>query len=149
MERTTEYLQLFFRNLLMGERNELRNRYLHIRWNKMLNNDPVVNEDYAPFVAQHSSVEIKNSSVEINKGSVENKKSSVQNKQCSVQNEKSSVEIIRMISENPKITAAQMAEKLGVTTRAIEKQLANLRKKGTIARIGPNKGGRWEITQEI
>lgn len=149
VERTTEYLQLFFRNLLMGERNELRNRYLHIRWNKMLNNDPVVNEDYAPFVAQHSSVEIKNSSVEINKGSVENEKSSVENKQCSVQNEKSSVEIIRMVSENPKITAAQMAEKLGVTTRAIEKQLANLRKKGTIARIGPNKGGRWEITQEI
>lgn len=140
VERTTEYLQLFFRNLLMGERNELRNRYLHIRWNKMLNNDPVVNEDYAPFVAQHSSVENV-------KSSVQSEESSVETEQCSVQNEKSSVEIIRMVSENPKITAVQMAEKLGVTTRAVEKQLANLRKKGIITRIGPNKGGHWEVIQ--
>ncbi len=147
VERTTEYLQLFFRNLLMGERNELRNRYLHIRWNKMLNNDPVVNEDYAPFVAQHSSVENVKSSVQSEESSVENEKSSVEIKECSVQNEKSSVEIIRMVSENPKITAVQMAEKLGVTTRAVEKQLANLRKKGIITRVGPNKGGHWEVIQ--
>lgn len=147
VERTTEYLQLFFRNLLMGERNELRNRYLHIRWNNMLNNDPVVNEDYAPFVAQHSSVENVKSSVENEESSVENEKSSVETEQCSVQNEKSSVEIIRMVSENPKITAVQMAEKLGVTTRAVEKQLANLRKKGIITRVGPNKGGHWEVIQ--
>lgn len=133
VERTTEYLQLFFRNLLMGERNELRNRYLHIRWNKMLNNDSVVNEDSVPYVVRHSSVE--------------NEKCSVETKQCSVQNEKSSVEIIRMVSENPKITAVQMAEKLGITTRAVEKQLANLRKKGIITRIGPNKGGHWEVKQ--
>lgn len=32
VEQTTEYLILFFRNLLLGENNELRNRYLHIRW---------------------------------------------------------------------------------------------------------------------
>lgn len=147
VERTTEYLQLFFRNLLMGERNELRNRYLHIRWNKMLNNDPVVNEDYAPFVAQHSSVENVKSSVQSEESSVENEKSSVETEQCSVQNEKSSVEIIRMVSENPKITAVQMAEKLGITTRAVEKQLANLRKKGIITRVGPNKGGHWEVIQ--
>lgn len=28
--RTTEYLELFLRNLLLGEQNELKNRYLHI-----------------------------------------------------------------------------------------------------------------------
>ena len=33
IEPTTEYLVLFFRNLIIGENNELKNRYLHIRWN--------------------------------------------------------------------------------------------------------------------
>ena len=28
--RTTEYLELFLRNLLLNEKNELHNRYLHI-----------------------------------------------------------------------------------------------------------------------
>ena len=32
IRETTEYLELFLRNLLLGERNELKNRYLHIRW---------------------------------------------------------------------------------------------------------------------
>ena len=31
---TTEYLELFLRNLLLNENNELKNRYLHINWNK-------------------------------------------------------------------------------------------------------------------
>lgn len=30
IHETTEYLELFLRNLLLGEKNELRNRYLHI-----------------------------------------------------------------------------------------------------------------------
>lgn len=30
----TSYLELFFRNLLLGEENELRNRYTHIFWKK-------------------------------------------------------------------------------------------------------------------
>lgn len=34
IEPTLEYVVLFFRNLLLGENNELKNRYLHIRWNE-------------------------------------------------------------------------------------------------------------------
>lgn len=30
---TTDYLELLLRNLLLGESNELKNRYMHIRWN--------------------------------------------------------------------------------------------------------------------
>jgi hypothetical protein len=31
---TTEYLELFLRNLLLDEKNDLKNRYTHIRWKK-------------------------------------------------------------------------------------------------------------------
>ena len=34
IRETTEYLELFLRNLLLGESNELRNRYIHVRWQK-------------------------------------------------------------------------------------------------------------------
>lgn len=32
IRETTEFLELFLRNLLLGESNELKNRYMHIRW---------------------------------------------------------------------------------------------------------------------
>ena len=32
IRKTTEFVELFLRNLLLGETNELKNRYLHIRW---------------------------------------------------------------------------------------------------------------------
>lgn len=32
IRETTEYLKFFLRNLLLGETNELKNRYLHVRW---------------------------------------------------------------------------------------------------------------------
>ena len=34
IRETTSFLELFMRNLLLGEKNELKNRYLHIRWNE-------------------------------------------------------------------------------------------------------------------
>lgn len=39
VEPTDEYLVLFFRNLLLGENNELKNRYLHIRAAEVLGTD--------------------------------------------------------------------------------------------------------------
>ena len=34
IRETSEYLELFLRNLLLGENNELKNRYTHVRWQK-------------------------------------------------------------------------------------------------------------------
>ena len=34
IRETSEYLELFLRNLLLGENNELKNRYIHVRWQK-------------------------------------------------------------------------------------------------------------------
>lgn len=145
IERTTEYLERFFRNLLLGEHNELKNRYLHIRWNSNDENNSVVQESYAPFNRTKRSVEnIKKTE----KSSVENQKGSVETTKSSVENEKSSVEIVRLMTENPKITAAQIAERLGITMRAVEKQIAKLRTKEIIKRVGPNKGGHWEIIEK-
>jgi ATP-dependent DNA helicase RecG len=50
-----------------------------------------------------------------------------------------------MIRQQPDITIPEMAEALGKSTRAIEMQLAKLRNSGKLQRVGPAKGGRWEI----
>ena len=60
--------------------------------------------------------------------------------------EKSSEKILLLLKNNPKSTASEIAVQIGLTSRAIEKQLASLIKSGRIVRVGPDKGGYWEIT---
>jgi ATP-dependent DNA helicase RecG len=55
--------------------------------------------------------------------------------------------IIRLIQKNPQITIPEMALSLGVTERAVEKQIRNLREQEIIGRIGPANGGHWEVLE--
>ena len=59
--------------------------------------------------------------------------------------QKSSQKIIELIQENPNVTTSEMAEKIGVTRRAIAKITGALQAEGIIRRVGPDKGGHWEI----
>ena len=59
--------------------------------------------------------------------------------------EKTSEKIILLIKENPSISAKEIAEKLGVSSRSIEMQIAKLKKNNIITRIGPAKGGHWAV----
>ena len=59
--------------------------------------------------------------------------------------EKSSEKILRLIKTKPTISAAEIAQEIGITSRAVEKQIDILKKAGMIRRIGPAKGGRWEV----
>ncbi len=46
---------------------------------------------------------------------------------------------------NPEIIIPEIARKLRRTTRAIELQIHDLRQQEIIGRIGPAKGGRWQV----
>lgn len=58
---------------------------------------------------------------------------------------KSRDKIIALLSENGELSAAALAEKIGISAKAVEKHLANLKADGIIERIGPAKGGYWEV----
>ena len=62
--------------------------------------------------------------------------------------EKSSEKIRRMISMNPTVSALDLSKQLGISSRAVEKQIEILKKEGFIKRIGPDKGGHWEIVKK-
>ena len=58
---------------------------------------------------------------------------------------KSRDKIIALLSANGKLSAVALAEKIGISAKAIEKHLANLKAEGIIERIGPAKGGYWKV----
>ena len=53
--------------------------------------------------------------------------------------------IISLLSENGRLSAVNLAEKIGVSAKAVEKHLANLKADGIIEHIGPAKGGYWRV----
>jgi Fic family protein len=62
-----------------------------------------------------------------------------------VKPEKSRDKIIVFLAEDGKLSAAALAEKIGISVKAVEKHLANLKKDGSIEHIGPAKGGHWKV----
>ena len=58
---------------------------------------------------------------------------------------KSREKIVALLSEDGKLSAAALAEKIGISAKAVEKHLANLKTDGIIERFGPAKGGYWEV----
>ena len=56
--------------------------------------------------------------------------------------------ILGAIKVDAKVTAAEIAMQLGVSSRAVEKRIRTLRENGVIRRVGPNKGGSWEIIDD-
>lgn len=112
IEENPIYLERFFRNLILGENNELKNRYTHIV--------------YAEKFGENE----ENSDKKFG------------------DNQKSSEIILELLKENPKLSAKKLSEQIGITSRAVEKQLAALVEKGFLKRVGSPKGGHWEILNQ-
>ena len=53
--------------------------------------------------------------------------------------------ILMLIADNPRVSKKAMAHSLGISTTAIDKNLAKLKQKGILRRVGPAKGGHWEM----
>ena len=53
--------------------------------------------------------------------------------------------ILKILSNTPSITVREMSEILGLSRRGVEEQIKSLKQKGVIRRIGPDKGGHWEV----
>jgi ATP-dependent DNA helicase RecG len=53
--------------------------------------------------------------------------------------------IVALLSEDGKLSAAALAEKIDISAKAVEKHLANLKADGIIERVGPAKGGYWKV----
>lgn len=53
--------------------------------------------------------------------------------------------ILNMLSKDGSLSAASLAKRIGISPKAVEKHLANLKASGLLHRIGPDKGGHWKV----
>lgn len=53
--------------------------------------------------------------------------------------------IVQSMKDNPRVTVSELAKRLHLSTTAIEKNIHHLKTKGYVKRVGPAKGGHWEI----
>ena len=115
IDYSPQYLERFFRNLLLGEKWDLRNRYLHIH--------PTEEWKSQPNLSPHATTE----------------------KTTERTTEKTSEKILRLIKDNPKITNKELAVACGITEDGVFWNTKKLKKDNIIRRIGGDKGGYWEI----
>lgn len=57
--------------------------------------------------------------------------------------------IIALIKTDPQITQKELMDKTGLTRRGIEWNLKKLKDEKKIRRVGPDKGGHWEVVEGV
>ena len=58
---------------------------------------------------------------------------------------KTSETILEIILENPRITVKELSQLTGLSVGGVRWNLDKLADKGQLKRVGPDKGGHWEV----
>lgn len=129
IQQEQEYLEKFFRNLLMGEHNELKNRYLHVDYKKTQGR--INTEKSIPEATKKCGKNVP-INVLINVPIKDRQK-----------------KIVAAISKDPHESATKLAEKFGVTEKTIRRDLQLLKLQNMITRVGANKNGYWKVVKNF
>lgn len=149
-----EFLEKFFRNLLLGEHNELKNRFLHIRAKDFLEikeNDKNVTANYGKVTANNENDTRNVKKVSVNDKNVtrnvtvKSENISVNNKNITVKLTQTQKDIVNLIKENPCITQNEIASKLNIARETVNRNMKKLQQEKIIQRLGADKNGSWKI----
>jgi ATP-dependent DNA helicase RecG len=61
--------------------------------------------------------------------------------------EKTVEKILKLLQDNPNMTQEELIKLTGLTRRGIEWNISQLKAKGLLERVGPDKGGYWKVKQ--
>ena len=61
--------------------------------------------------------------------------------------EKTREKILKMIRQKPTVTTQEMMDSLGLSRAGVEKIIRKLKQERRISRVGPDKGGHWEVVK--
>lgn len=149
-----EFLEKFFRDLLLGEHNELKNRFLHIRAKDFLEikeNDKNVTANYGKVTANNENDTRNVKKVSVNDKNVtrnvtvKSENISVNNKNITVKLTQTQKDILNLIKENPHITQNEIASKLNIARETVNRNMKKLQQEKIIQRLGADKNGSWKI----
>lgn len=127
IQQEPEYLEKFFRNLLMGEHNELKNRYLHVDYKRVKDN-AVIEKSKNVIAKCHSKMSQQNVTVKI----------SERQKQ-----------ILDIVKENPNVLQTELAERFGVRRETIYRDMKKLVEAGILTRSDSDKKCNWKVTKNL
>ena len=64
---------------------------------------------------------------------------------CSPKKINKVVIILRLMLDNPYVSADELKHELGLTDRTVERYISDMKKHDIIERLGPDKGGLWKV----
>ena len=114
---TTEFLEKFFRNLILNEQNELKNRNLQI--------DEIEKE--AIQSAKQTDMDIPKC------------------KNCTLDCTLEEIAVLNYLKEKPNATQKEIAQQIGKSVRTVKSMTVNLSERGIIERKNGRRNGFWEI----
>ena len=139
---TTEYLERFFRNLLMGEQNELKSRYMIVgaKWEENKKDDS--------SAAQESTQENAGSTQESTQKANESLIEATQKDNFTTQKTLNTTQkkILNYLKEHPNATRKDMSAVIGdITEDGIKFNIGKLQQYGLLKREGGRKSGTWVV----
>lgn len=140
IEKTQLPLEEFFKVLLFGYEIELKNRYLRVGCEYGSQHAEEIKDlhrrnDDTNVVTKSSNVVIKPSDVVIN--------NVVKRADAIIKFTPIEEKAINILLRNPKISASQLGDQLGVVLRQAQRVMDSLKKKAGLKRRGARKNGEW------
>ena len=118
---TTEYIEAFFRNLILSEHNELKNRTM------LVQNTP--------------TQEVKSANIP--------EKTTSKCKICTLNCTLEEIAVLNFLQERPNATQKEIAAHIGKSERTVKTITINLTEKGIIERKNGKRNGFWKIKRTI
>lgn len=126
IHETTEYLELFLRNLLLDEKSPLHNRTLHISGAFRKTAWIVEKPDGQNGISPKPQDEALNEAL----GEALEKK------------------LLYAIKANPKITQKEIVQEIGTSRATVQRMMKVLTEQGKIVRVGGKRFGHWEAHED-
>jgi fido (protein-threonine AMPylation protein)/DNA-binding CsgD family transcriptional regulator len=132
---TQEYLLRFFGNILFGENNELKNRYLHIKYLSPEN----VEEKFSVNKNTPNLLGVNDDNkLDVNAGANAGVNAGVKITQTQKK-------ILSLMQKNNMITQAEIAKKIKVNETTVYRNIEKMKQLKILERIGSDKKGHWQI----
>ena len=124
---TTDFLERFFRNLLLGENNQLLNREMHLDWQNAQSANPTPQSAKQTFQSANNDIILPSKC-----------------KNCTLEE----VAVLQIIKQKPNITQKQIASMIGKSERTVKSITIRLSEQDILKRENGKRNGYWVILDD-
>lgn len=147
IHETTEYLELFIRNLVLGEENTLSNRLLHIYGDEILKQKQDIGD-------KNQDIHYKNQDIENENRDIQHKNQDIDNENQDIDTElpaktRRYLELLRQELNDKVFGRSEVMEVLSITASPASALLARLRNAGEIVAVSGAGKGKYRLKKNL